>query len=574
VWAILAACWAASSPTFAQEFAIHSFQRQRLTDVYFSEGIAAGDLNRDGKADVVYGPYWFAGPTFAERFEIFPAQPQPVERYANHFFAWVHDFNGDGWNDVLTAGFPGTPAYVYENPHSEGHAKAWPKHEVLNSVCNESPQFVHIVGDERPEFVCTWDGFFGYATINWESPFQPWEFHAVSEKVAPVPFGHGLGVGDVNGDKRPDILAKDGWFEQPESAGRGRWVFHAAPFAPPGGADIHAYDVDGDGDNDVITSLAAHEFGLAWYEQVREGSEIAFKQHLIMGDQPRQNRYGVVFSELHSVNMADVDGDGLLDILTGKTYWSHHRQSPMWDAGAVVYWFRLVRGEQGVDFVPYMADGESGIGRQLIFHDINGDGLVDLAAGGMKGAHLLLHRREGVSEARWRAVQPKVMEFDDPPAAQGRPPEFNDSGRVNGGIEGESIRVVEATAGKTSVQDMAGFKAGRWSGNAQLFWTGATRGGRLRLEFEVPNDGNYEIAAALTRARDYAIVQPRLDDEPLGEPLDLYAYPNVESTGELTLGVRPLTAGRHQLVLEITGANPSAVRAYLVGLDYVRLISR
>src|SRR6185436_8686810 len=127
------------------------------------------------------------------------------------------------------------------------------------------------------------------------------------------------------------------------------------------------YDVDGDGDSDVITSLAAHDFGLAWHEQIKgTDGQIAFRQHLIMGDQPGQNRYGLVFSEPHSVNLADIDGDGLKDILTGKTYYSHHQQSPLWDAGAVVYWFRLVRTKDGIDWVPHRADGEAGIGRQLV----------------------------------------------------------------------------------------------------------------------------------------------------------------------------------------------------------------
>src|SRR5207249_12015144 len=127
-------------------------------------------------------------------------------------------------------------------------------------------------------------------------------------------------------------------------------------------------------DNDVITSLAAHTFGLAWFEQVKDGDAITFKKHLIVGDKPEDNPYGVLFTEPHAVALHDMDGDGLKDIVTGKTYWSHHRSSPMWDAGAVVYWFKLVRanGEPGasatgptVDWIPYLADGEAGIGRQL-----------------------------------------------------------------------------------------------------------------------------------------------------------------------------------------------------------------
>ena len=126
-----------------------------------------------------------------------------------------------------------------------------------------------------------------------------------------------------------------------------------------------------------------------------------------------------MFSEPHSVKLADIDGDGLKDIITGKTYYSHHKQSPMWDAGAVVYWFRLRRTPEGVDWVPYKADGESGIGRQLVVHDINGDGLPDLAAGGMKGAHVLIHRREAVDKSRWEAAQPKVLHAALTPPVRG-----------------------------------------------------------------------------------------------------------------------------------------------------------
>ena len=129
-----------------------------------------------------------------------------------------------------------------------------------------------------------------------------------------------------------DVMQLAGWYEQPAEKPIGRWNFHIVDFTNGrpnlGGADMFAYDVDGDGDNDVVTSLAAHEFGLAWYEQVgnRDG-EPEFKMRLIIGKTPDENRYGVVFSELHGVNLVDMDGDGLKDIVTGKTYWSHHRKA-------------------------------------------------------------------------------------------------------------------------------------------------------------------------------------------------------------------------------------------------------
>jgi hypothetical protein len=408
--AIAGAALLMASQLHAVEHHLHRFERVQLTDIYYSEGANFGDINRDGVADAVYGPYWFAGPSYQTKFEIYPAKPQPRERYADSFFSWIYDFDGDGWNDVLSVGFPGKPGYVYENPGSEGFNRPWPKHEVLDWVSNESPQFVDLVGDARPELVCTRDGYFGYSTIEPSHPFGPWKFHRISDRVATPQFGHGLGVGDVDGDDRPDVLMKDGWFQQPAASEvDALWKFHPVAFAGPGGADMHAYDVDGDGDQDVITSLAAHEFGLAWFEQFREGDEIKFRRRLIMGDRAEQNRYGLVFSELHAVALADMDGDGLKDIVTGKTYWSHHKQSSMWDAGAVVYWFRLVRGPQGVDWVPYLADPDCGIGRQLSVGDVNGDALPDIVVGGMKGAHVLLHHREPADDQRWREAQPRPI---------------------------------------------------------------------------------------------------------------------------------------------------------------------
>jgi hypothetical protein len=56
---------------------------------------------------------------------------------------------------------------------------------------------------------------------------------------------------------------------------------------------MYAYDVDGDGDNDVITSLAAHAYGLAWYEQVASDKGLTFKRHLIIGEKPEENEYGI-----------------------------------------------------------------------------------------------------------------------------------------------------------------------------------------------------------------------------------------------------------------------------------------
>ena len=407
------------------EHVLHSFSRQQLSDVYYSEGISVGDLNNDGHKDVVCGPHWYSGPDFKNKLELYPAVPQPRERYADNFFSWVHDFDGDGWRDVLVAGFPGTPGFVYRNPGGDNLTGLWEKLQVADSVSNEAPQFVDVTGDGKPELLCTRQGHYGYYQATPGKPLDPWTFTNISEKIAPIPFGHGLGAGDVNGDGRTDVIATDGWLEQPakDTAG-GLWTFHKVPFAPSA-ADMFATDVDGDGDADVITALQAHEFGLAWHENLgAQNGSIRFEQHVIMGRTRDDNPFGVLFTEPHAVKLADINQDGLLDIVTGKTYWSHHRSSPMWDAGAVVYWFELQRRSGGdgavqVEWVPHLADSESGVGRGLVVDDINGDGLVDIASGGMVGASVMLHVARKVSHEEFEAAQPQRTK----PMAEGLKPE-------------------------------------------------------------------------------------------------------------------------------------------------------
>ncbi len=410
---------------------LESFQRIQLSDQFWCEGANFGDLNNDGKNDIISGPWWWEGPDFRKRHEYYPAAttfvlnlgPQTTvtvpgfegalgskNTYSDNFFAWAVDFNGDGWKDILVIGFPGKDTSWFENPRGgDGH---WARHVVFDETDNESPTFTDLSGDGKPELVCITHGRYGYAEPDWAHPARPWQFHPLSPDRKYGNFTHGMGVGDVNGDGRQDLLEKDGWWEQPSSLeGDPEWTFHAQPFGS-GGAQMYAYDVNGDGLNDIITSLAAHGFGLAWYEQRRDGGDTRFIEHVFMNKLPSDNRYGVKFSELHAIDLADMDGDGLKDIVTGKRFWSHGRMGdPDRNDAAVLYWFQLVRNpDRTIDFVPHLIDDNSGVGTQVIAGDINGDGLPDVVVGNKRGTFVHLHSRKEVSKAEWEKAQPKPVQ--------------------------------------------------------------------------------------------------------------------------------------------------------------------
>lgn len=401
-WAM---CFLACASGWSQEYALDTFQKKQLTDKFYSEGASFGDFNHDGHKDVVSGPYWYAGPLFAEKHEIYAPQAFDKHNYSENFFCWGSEITGDGWDDVLVVGFPGKEARLYINPKDK--PGPWPTVNVVDIVDNESPGFVDITGDGRPELVCSKNGQYFWAGPDPAEPTKPWKPHWISERGDYQRFTHGLGTGDVNGDGRIDLIAKDGWWEQPSAGSESLWKKHPHNFSAAGGSQMFAYDFDGDGDNDVLTSLAAHAYGLAWYENIAKDGQIVFVIHKFVGDKPSENRYGVVFSQLHAVDLVDIDGDGVQDIITGKRHWAHGPKGDPDSMGpAVLYWFRTVRSGKQVDFVPYRIDDNSGVGTQVLAGDVTGDGLADIVVGNKLGTFLFIHERKKVSKEVWEKAQP------------------------------------------------------------------------------------------------------------------------------------------------------------------------
>ena len=394
-------------------FAEVTFEKQTLTERFVAEGCAVADFDKDGHADITAGNTIWHGPDFSRMTEFTPPANNPsgpsktpydpARGYSDYFLAYAHDFTGDGWQDILVYALPGEPAHVFVNP--QGRVGHWEKHVIFDVADGESPGLVDMTGDGKPELLAHSSdlvkppeangmrgGQLGFAEIDWSQPLAKARFHPITPRSPEndqkyFRYTHGYGAGDVNGDGRMDLLTREGWFEQPADATAAIWPFRPGPFGPAdaqGGAQMLVTDANGDGRNDVVTSYNAHGCGLGWFEQLPDGS---FAEHRIMGAAPAENEQGVTFSQLHALALADIDGDGLQDVVTGKRRWAHGITGDIDpNASPVLYWFRLERdGSGGARYVAQKIDDDSGVGTQVTVADLNGDKKSDVVVANKRG---------------------------------------------------------------------------------------------------------------------------------------------------------------------------------------------
>ena len=367
-----------------------NFRKQTLTEFFYSHSVAAADFNRDGFLDIVSGPFIYYGPDYTHREEIYPAEAfnQTSGFPGNAWIQSVADFTGDGWPDIISTNYGQLGITLYVNPGADKNRR-WEKFQVVKEVQSEVAVLADVDGDGKPEIVYMGGGQVRYAKPDPANSTGLWIIKDVSEKG----FGtaHGIGVGDINGDGRMDIVTAYGWWEGPKDPANDPWKYHPAEFERygrgiMGGATMGIYDVNGDGLPDVVTALNAHGWGLAWFEQKRDAQgNISFVRHMIADDLTTQaeNAGGVVFSEPHASAFADVNGDGIPDFIVGKRYLSHVNTylDPDPFGQPVLYVYKTVRDPKapgGARFVPELIDNESGAGSNFVAMDLNHDGAVDI----------------------------------------------------------------------------------------------------------------------------------------------------------------------------------------------------
>jgi len=392
-----------------QEYLSPEFSKRHLNGFYYSWGVEIADINNDEIQDVIAGPYYYLGPDYTQAHEIYtPTSYNPGTEYPqSSLINLSYDFTEDGWPDVLQmSGQAGVgTATLYVNPR--GESRHWSSYVVAKPVGNEVTLLSDIDGDGKPELIHAGNQSLQYSEPDSKDPTGKWVTKTVS---APGPWGsyigHGMGIGDINSDGRMDFVTAYGWFEQPSvESSQVIWAHHPEAFGRwgatqggAGGAEIGIFDVNGDSLPDVVTALEGHGYGLAWYEQRRDQSgKISFAKHMIMDNFLTQNAGNVTFTEPHGTAFADMDGDGIPDLVTGKRAMSHlfnyGDPDPM---GAPVLYVYLTkhnpRAPGGAEFEPMLVHNMSGVGSETAVKDLNGDGSPDIVTSGIFGTFVFINR--------------------------------------------------------------------------------------------------------------------------------------------------------------------------------------
>ena len=356
------------------------FRTHVLTPRFVAEGIAVADVNRDGRTDVMAGPYWFEGGSWQPREMRRPRRFLIHREYSDAFLTYPIDVDADGWVDVVHFGFPSQDVGWFANPGTG--AGPWKRRPIHWAVASETPLAEDLDGDGRTDllFVDRESGRMTWMAPPGRGADAPWTSHTVSAPMKPERverLAHGLGFGDMDGDRRPDIFTTDAWWRAPQQAD-GEWTEHAASLGEPA-AHMLACDVDGDGDADVVSS-SAHDYGVWWHEQVRDpAGKTTWKTHTI------DDR----LSQTHALAVADLNGDGIMDLVTGKRFLAHLGNDRGEYDPSLLVWYEGGRDASGKPtWTPRLVHEDAGAGLQVLVVDVTGDGRADILTASKKGVYV------------------------------------------------------------------------------------------------------------------------------------------------------------------------------------------
>ncbi len=368
----------------------------------FAECSSVLDINGDGKLDIAAGRNYYIGPDWKKYAEYRDGAetngPDVDDNYEG-----TMDVNNDGRPDVLSSGWMRRQGiWWYENPGKLG--VKWESHALHPADGLEGMVIGNLASHDGKDVLVNYfarkpgRGLVWYEHINQ----APWfKQHTLGPENVGV--SHGSGIGDINGDGRDDVVTTSGWFESPPRPTEDQWIWHPdynfTPFGSdrPGGAGLPMLvtDVNGDGLNDIIIG-SDHGYGLAWYEQKMEGGRRRFVKHWIETDYPT----------IHTMILADLDGDGRPELITGKQLFAHNGGDVGGFDPVFVFYYKFSKGRFERHILsysylqPYFTQDKSGpppnyvvgVGMRLSAGDMDGDGRTDVVVACRTGLYIFFNK--------------------------------------------------------------------------------------------------------------------------------------------------------------------------------------
>ncbi len=340
-------------------------------DVKF-ESASVFDVNRDGRLDIFNGGFWYEGPRWKQHFV---REIQYEHGYYYNFSDLPVDVDGDGWIDTISSAWHNKRLSWIRNPGTAGGT--WEEIVIDEPGNLETAILGDVNRDGQPDVItCVFNGRPAW----YEFQHDPNAPHGIIWHKHPLPpemEGAGLGTGDINGDGRVDIVGGKGWAEQTDDQAN-PWLWHAEFDLVDASIPVLVHDVDGDGDMDLIYGLG-HNYGLYWLEQGHNAvGQRIWSRHEIDRS----------WSQAHVVLLGDLDGDGRLELVTGKRYYAHEGRDPGANDPRCIYYYRFDPKRRFWSRHAIQEDGPAGLGISTELVDIDGDGDLDLAAPGKSGLYL------------------------------------------------------------------------------------------------------------------------------------------------------------------------------------------